>query len=1331
MFQTSKVDGINYGSPTTTLTLNQNGEAEGAYFMLPKGAVVNYAEVSFDQNSILSSTNLNEAFELELLSGTQSESLGTLINLTIITPDYLSEPIPLADAINALLTNPLTPISHYDEFGVEWMTFRFKASSDSAPSGSTATATGLEILYDYAVTFDSNYGFDTELNQGVALWTGGSTATVPIGVYSTSGGGMKFSSLSVSTSSGFTNTFIDTGNPVGLYPNGDIYEFTTEHTVADITGTSLSEAWLSFESPSGHALLTYSDFASFNEVNLPGQGDLITLESSSVSDITDGKQITWRFRVNTGWEDASEVRVYAGLTAVNGVNGLPDAILFAPQTGNAVENDAGITSFQLQNTVGIAQDLDSAESGQTINLVGSVRLEDLDVAPDPAGYNLVLELKHVNITGEEITIEWEEVENYSGVIGGDFDLEVDLGSAVGEETYRFGMRGYEGGTSLCPSTTFRPDETCSIPFNITIDTYEPNLLSIQVLDFGSDRNLDDSWRTLYDDTWVVPSATQSIRMTAQDIPAPPATLDMMYWVENDHDADGDREADEDEYIVLTLYSDGNAPNATYYGNYSDNANLGLDPEGLVSVYIVGYDLAGNAINGGGPGFDNDKVTYVSMQSENPVIRNFFIENSAGERLINSNSGSQYVGEWNMTMYAGNTYHLIVEGNDDNGWRDVDYIQIDLDDTRDDMTVKYFPRNETAWTDSPHLSIVEEGDGSDGPELRKMDGSALVNPFISDFYLDLPIQINWGVLGESGSVANTPVLYMKDMDNPEYRMLPAPGRYIQSWYYGSDIRLDVRDDFTNNLMISPYFQDGSAPFTQDVREGFVYKGDTIWFTGQYVFKEGYPSVFINPETELTMKITRLAAQPGGVNDYSEFTAGGADSTVDFGQPTYHNFSGGQFNISIRVPSETNEYTYQFELVDLPEGAIDLTPGFCETSNTFGCGSFKLKVDSRSPSVTSLSIKKGIDNTPIDSQISTANYHCLDISSLIIEREGFLAGGIKVGWKFYTDADNGIVWPTYQTHFGTSEPQTQVLDLVPSGTGVYSASTTCLDLWPLDDGEFDPEASTINGVEVAIWIEGTDSSGSAVILGGGPNMDGTVAPTVGSNLNSGIFSFIYEEAKFSIRNVRLTPSSPEVGDKAKLEIEVVNTGTMVGSVTLEIRSVLDENSIPSREGNVSTSELQIGASEWVEINLEAFGQTTTGMYYIIYNEATNEPIWNGNTEGEFFNVKVASEDGTSGGLIAIISIMGVILAVLGTLVVVLLRRTNDGDNLLDDDDDDDDEYYVDDDAKSLVDIPAQRTSADPEMQRALDMFPQWSESDIQGYFDQGWSVDQLQDWVNSNQ
>ena len=37
--------------------------------------------------------------------------------------------------------------------------------------------------------------------------------------------------------------------------------------------------------------------------------------------------------------------------------------------------------------------------------------------------------------------------------------------------------------------------------------------------------------------------------------------------------------------------------------------------------------------------------------------------------------------------------------------------------------------------------------------------------------------------------------------------------------------------------------------------------------------------------------------------------------------------------------------------------------------------------------------------------------------------------------------------------------------------------------------------------------------------------------------------------------------------------------------------------------------------------------------------------------------------------------------------------------------------------------------PEMAEAMKQFPQWSQAEIQGYFDQGWDVNSLQDWLDN--
>ena len=95
----------------------------------------------------------------------------------------------------------------------------------------------------------------------------------------------------------------------------------------------------------------------------------------------------------------------------------------------------------------------------------------------------------------------------------------------------------------------------------------------------------------------------------------------------------------------------------------------------------------------------------------------------------------------------------------------------------------------------------------------------------------------------------------------------------------------------------------------------------------------------------------------------------------------------------------------------------------------------------------------------------------------------------------------------------------------------------------------------------------------------------------------------------------------------------------------------------------------------------------------------------------------------------SLVGVV-AVLATLVMVLLRRGGGG-SVVDDDDEYDDEY--DDDSKEVVNIPASAPAADvsPQMAEAMKTFPQWTQEQIQGYFDQGWDIPSLLEWVNSQE
>ncbi|NCG01631.1 MAG: hypothetical protein GWP25_07560, partial [Euryarchaeota archaeon] len=110
---------------------------------------------------------------------------------------------------------------------------------------------------------------------------------------------------------------------------------------------------------------------------------------------------------------------------------------------------------------------------------------------------------------------------------------------------------------------------------------------------------------------------------------------------------------------------------------------------------------------------------------------------------------------------------------------------------------------------------------------------------------------------------------------------------------------------------------------------------------------------------------------------------------------------------------------------------------------------------------------------------------------------------------------------------------------------------------------------------------------------------------------------------------------------------------------------------------------------------------------------------------------SESSDSSGLFLILAILGISVAVLGTLVFVLVRRGSEDELFADDYEEENEKAYAElpGQSKPLSGPPAPVANVSPEMALAMSEFPQWTQDEIQGYFDQGWSVDALKDWVNS--
>ena len=124
-----------------------------------------------------------------------------------------------------------------------------------------------------------------------------------------------------------------------------------------------------------------------------------------------------------------------------------------------------------------------------------------------------------------------------------------------------------------------------------------------------------------------------------------------------------------------------------------------------------------------------------------------------------------------------------------------------------------------------------------------------------------------------------------------------------------------------------------------------------------------------------------------------------------------------------------------------------------------------------------------------------------------------------------------------------------------------------------------------------------------------------------------------------------------------------------------------------------------------------------------------------ESTTFVVSLESDEqsGFSGAMIGLVALLALIL--IGIVVAVIVLSGRGGDD--DDDFIEDDDFLPQGEAVEPLKSrgppsrgPPSRGPPTPElteMQLALQEFPFWDENTIQGYFDMGWSIDQLRDWL----
>ena len=271
-------------------------------------------------------------------------------------------------------------------------------------------------------------------------------------------------------------------------------------------------------------------------------------------------------------------------------------------------------------------------------------------------------------------------------------------------------------------------------------------------------------------------------------------------------------------------------------------------------------------------------------------------------------------------------------------------------------------------------------------------------------------------------------------------------------------------------------------------------------------------------------------------------------------------------------------------------------------------------------------------------------------------------------------------------------------------------------------------------VKFWLTGYDSSGQTI---GGAGSFGTSV-----NSGAGTYELAYESAQFTISRVDMSVDKPMAQTDFDLLIDFQNDGNKEGILEIQIVTWIgDEASSPVTY--TCPFGVQPGEDTRWRISMDQFPNAAINVSYVIL-DMNNQEI----ASIDSFNVAKFAESDEGGNTMLLVGIAGIVALLIVAVVIVLLvlNRTVEDDEL---------EYIEEDDflpaAQAVEPMrsrgpPATRAgdrrgppgasrgppaAAKSPMDIAKEKFPFWDEATIQGYFDQGWNVEQLEEWLASQE
>ncbi len=638
------------------------GVSEAVVMLIPDGAIVN--------SGLLSITSDSDGFEAPVTLDVNGYSSSTSNSDTYIS--YLDFSPNQAASITAMGSSWTDTSSNRDWKEVS-LYFQSSVSQVVTLSRIAVSYNLMENVSGLATTL-SNYQ-----TQAVADQPTLTQVNIPTNI-SAAAGQVMISGLAQHE---LLITNKDFNVPNKLHPGGFQYEIITKHrhlfdnselTRITLDGLASDGEEINFQVETTEAG-DWSNTATFSQTS--GSSQVIFNDSASSVAIVDGGdgwmeiEVTWKFEITWNWDDVDRIDWTANSFDNSGYS-MDPATAVSGRTGNAVENDLQIDSFEikdqfdrsLSNQFSPFYPFPIAE-GSALNITGTVRFQDTtDMRPNSDDFKV-----RVDISGDLYLLDSNDDGTFSGIINSPVGYDEITASP---ELFRVGpLSGSIGGQDVSGVTSV---------VTMLSDTHPPVVNAVQV---NTATGLVNANGKVWD-----PTVPLTLYVTIEEAEARGESLTLKYWRADVDDLNGNGMAEEDEYLSqIQLLSAGMTGEQQVTFDPIDVSSQGFNSP--VHVYLEGTDWAGLSYQdggtGGSAGADNAWSSLIIATDEptSTIRQGYSIDSETGFLL------------------AGHNHVMRMQINEANGLNSLDNITVMLCGDEPDEIGKfsYNPSEGTIWTAS--------------------------------------------------------------------------------------------------------------------------------------------------------------------------------------------------------------------------------------------------------------------------------------------------------------------------------------------------------------------------------------------------------------------------------------------------------------------------------------------------------------------------------------------------------------------------------------------------------------------------------------------------------